>query len=132
MPKSAPYKGIKVCSFFIRSLSSGLCAKEDPQHVGIIKDLLQFAEMAISVVFVSEVFWRTPTPVFPYILDSKAKAVEFLRLLGLKHDLPLFYSQLSVLQFPRFLNLAVLNLSLWIVLKLGDFHGSVSVILRLN
>ena len=40
--------------FFVQSLSSGLHAEEGPQHVGIIKNLLWFAVMAISVFFVNE------------------------------------------------------------------------------
>ena len=62
-----PLQGIK-CVFFLcsGSLLWPACWEGFSQHVGWIKILLWFAAMAVSVVFVSEVFWQTPKdPPFP-------------------------------------------------------------------
>ena len=51
-----------MCSLFVQGLSFCLHAEGVPQCVGSIKkNLLQFASMLISVVFVSEVLWQAPT-----------------------------------------------------------------------
>jgi hypothetical protein len=57
-----------VCSFFVLGLSSGLRAEEGPQHVGIVKNLLGFAAMAISVVFVSESLLKNSNIIFGLLL----------------------------------------------------------------
>ena len=51
-----------MCSFFVQvSLFLPPCLEAGPQRIGSIKNLMQFAAMAVSVVFVSEGLWWTPT-----------------------------------------------------------------------